>query len=121
MVLRILKTVDCLGGTASLLEIYDWMLEYGQLRPRDLVSSPGELPRYRLLVRTYVHGIVGAGGVATGSARRLSPSAKIRPAGHISGAMNIPRHYRTGMPYAITRVRHSAIRRIDRQVGLIAF
>ena len=55
MVLRILKTVDCLGGTASLLEIYDWMLEYGQLRPRDLVSSPGELPRYRLLVRTYVH------------------------------------------------------------------
>ena len=50
---RILRAVAAHGGMASLVQIYDWMLTHGHLRPRDLVLSSNSRPRYHLIVRSY--------------------------------------------------------------------
>lgn len=50
---RILRAVAAHGGTASLAQIYDWMLTHGHLRPRDLMLSPNGRPRYHYIVRNY--------------------------------------------------------------------
>ena len=50
---RILRAVSANSGTASLAQIYDWMLTHGHLRPRDLMLSPNGRPRYHYIVRSY--------------------------------------------------------------------
>lgn len=50
---RILRAVSDHSGTASLAQIYDWMLTHGNLRPRDLVPSSNGRPRYHHIVRSY--------------------------------------------------------------------
>ena len=50
---RVLRAVSDHGGTASLAQIYDWMLTNGNLRPRDLVLSTNGRPRYHHIVRVY--------------------------------------------------------------------
>ena len=50
---RILRAVSAHSGTASLAQIYDWMLTHGHLRPRDLVLSSNGRPRYHHIVRSY--------------------------------------------------------------------
>ena len=50
---RVLRAVCDHGGTASLAQMYDWMLTHGHLRPRDLVLSTNGRPRYHHIVRGY--------------------------------------------------------------------
>lgn len=50
---QILRAVSNHGETASLAQIYDWMLTHGSLRPRDLVLSSNGRPRYHHIVRGY--------------------------------------------------------------------
>lgn len=54
---RILRAVSAHSGTASLAQIYDWMLTHGHLRPRDLMLSPNGRPRYHYIVRSYCRGL----------------------------------------------------------------
>ena len=50
---RVLRAVSDHGGTASLAQMYDWMLTHGHLRPRDRVLSTNGRPRYHHIVRGY--------------------------------------------------------------------
>ena len=50
---RILRAVSAHSSTTALAQIYDWMPTHGHLRPRALVLSANDRPRYHHIVRGY--------------------------------------------------------------------
>lgn len=50
---RILRAVSANGGSASLGDIYAWLMQHGNLTPGNLAPSTNGQPRYYHIVRTY--------------------------------------------------------------------